>query len=113
MAITCSKELPTGVTVAYHRVMEAVMNYDNGSCLLKIGSYVNEEVRRAGKNPVEIKHLTLHFSGGDIPDNPRQHFYEQAMLPPPKAVPMVEGGPPPVPVLWNQASFEFPDSSAC
>ena len=110
MALQCDKELQSGVTMGYHRVSEAIINYDTNSCMYKVASYLSEAARRAGKQPVEQKQMTIYFTEGIPTGDIRAHFYKLAMEPQPPVELSPTGVP--IPAPWNEVAYTYPSSVA-
>lgn len=65
MALSKTIELPSGVTVTYHRILRIAANYEGAKGMIQaeIGSYLDEDARRAGREPVRVQHVQLAIDG--------------------------------------------------
>lgn len=72
MALLLPRELPSGVTTQYHRILKANFDFNppppyraDGVFVLvtlEVGEYLTEEHRRAGRDPVRREVLTIPAS---------------------------------------------------
>lgn len=84
MAIDQEQQLPSGVAVRYHRIVAMNINYDSWVADVFIGSYVNEAVRRAGKEPASRKRMQVVLTGAAV--DPRTDVYAYLAQSAPKPV---------------------------
>lgn len=63
MALSIDRKLPSGITVAYARLLKADVDFANLSACLTMGHYLSGEERQAGSKPVEVREFW--FEGVD------------------------------------------------
>lgn len=118
MALLFKKTLMSGVTMTYHRVLSASINYETNRVEAIVGSYIDEEARRAGRIPVETRQVGVNLQGQDVITDPRVWLYGKAMAAMLPAIPATEAtdtapglpGMPPMPS--NEISAQFPGAEA-
>ena len=63
MALGKSKELPSGVQVAYHRIIGETVDYVYRVAIITVGAYLDEAARLDEKQPVYT--MKYRFEGDD------------------------------------------------
>lgn len=69
MAVMIDKQYNTGVVAKYHRILSSKIDFQSNLIEIEIASYVSEETRRGGFDPVERKKVFFPMQGAvDIRD---------------------------------------------